>query len=250
MPTEIEQIAAALAKGAVLAEVLKNLEQALMNAILGGDEAAFRGRVSEDALARARDLAHNAAESLLRDLTEAQLNTIGETIAQALEEGVRPRDIGHLLDEVTMLDSNRARAYENFRKMLENSDYSDAQIEEMLQHEYERLLRERRETIANTEGHYATSAARRLEAEAAGKDMKLWIAREDEVLCDICYDNLAAGPIPIDDLFPSGDGESPAHPNCRCSMTYFKDSPREREYYEGKTNERVAAADAARGEEA
>lgn len=249
MPTEIEQLAEQLLGKELLKKALDEIAQAIYTAIIGGDADAFVGRVSPEALRRARDLANTAAESLMRDLTETQLLAIGEKIAEALEEGVRPRDIGKLLDEVTELDSVRERRYENYRKMLENSDYSPAEIETMLESERERLLRERRETIANTEGHYATSAARRLEAETSGRNMKLWIAREDEVLCDVCYENMAVGAIGIDEIFPSGDSESPAHPNCRCAMTYFKDSPQEREYYANKTAERVAAADAARGEE-
>jgi hypothetical protein len=35
---------------------------------------------------------------------------------------------------------------------------------------------------------------------------------------DICAENSAAGVIPFDGDFPSGDSEPTAHPNCRCSM--------------------------------
>jgi len=36
--------------------------------------------------------------------------------------------------------------------------------------------------------------------------------------CDICSDNAAAGVIPVDQAFPSGDMAPPAHPNCECAL--------------------------------
>lgn len=50
------------------------------------------------------------------------------------------------------------------------------------------------------------------ESGAVGKE---W---QDTGADDICADNTAAGPIPFDADFPSGDTEPTAHPNCRCSM--------------------------------
>jgi hypothetical protein len=50
------------------------------------------------------------------------------------------------------------------------------------------------------------------ESGAVGKE---W---QDTGADDICADNTAAGVIPFDADFPSGDTEPTAHPNCRCSM--------------------------------
>lgn len=36
--------------------------------------------------------------------------------------------------------------------------------------------------------------------------------------CDICQENADAGPIELDDDFPSGDSEPGAHPNCECAV--------------------------------
>ena len=37
--------------------------------------------------------------------------------------------------------------------------------------------------------------------------------------CDDCLDNADAGPIDLDDAFPSGDDAPPAHPNCQCALS-------------------------------
>lgn len=36
--------------------------------------------------------------------------------------------------------------------------------------------------------------------------------------CPTCLENEDAGPIDIDDTFPSGDDNPPAHPQCRCTV--------------------------------
>jgi hypothetical protein len=54
------------------------------------------------------------------------------------------------------------------------------------------------------------------EAKAAGVDLrKIWVVAGGDC-CDLCEDNADAGPIEIEDDFPSGDDAEPGHPNCRC----------------------------------
>lgn len=40
----------------------------------------------------------------------------------------------------------------------------------------------------------------------------------DAAACEICLENADAGPIDLDDDFPSGDDGPPAHPNCECAL--------------------------------
>lgn len=55
---------------------------------------------------------------------------------------------------------------------------------------------------------------------ALGIDMlKTWVGLSDEKLCPTCADNLGDD-IDIDDTFQSGHVLPPAHPNCRCTVTY------------------------------
>lgn len=44
-----------------------------------------------------------------------------------------------------------------------------------------------------------------------------WSHTGDGKVCPICTENAAAGPIPLDQPFPSGHSHAPAHVGCRCS---------------------------------
>lgn len=48
--------------------------------------------------------------------------------------------------------------------------------------------------------------------------MKEWLVAADDV-CDDCQDNADAGPIDLDEDFPSGDDAPPGHPHCRCALS-------------------------------
>ena len=52
-----------------------------------------------------------------------------------------------------------------------------------------------------------------------GEVEKTWMAGGRDP-CDICLDNEAAGPIPLEEEFPSGDLHPAAHPQCECSCGY------------------------------
>lgn len=59
-----------------------------------------------------------------------------------------------------------------------------------------------------------TRSARLQEAVDDGDEEKQWVGGT----CEVCMENADAGWIPIDDEFPSGDDEPPAHPNCSCEL--------------------------------
>lgn len=71
--------------------------------------------------------------------------------------------------------------------------------------------------IASTEMNRAMSTATVEKLNNLGVEYKRIILSPEA--CDICVDNEAAGPIPIDDDFDSGDAYPPFHPNCRCAVT-------------------------------
>lgn len=205
---------------AVSAEVNALLAQTLEEALLAQYLAQITGPVSKAATDRARALAREAATSLLRDFTKTQLNSMGEAIAAGLEQGKGPREIARMLTDVQGLDPQRAARLEKVREYLEASDLSNDALEKALERERQKLLRDRRETIARTEARNATSEAREIEALGRGAKWKHWITTADERLCDICAGNEADGVIPVDDTFSGGTRTAPAHPNCRCSVAY------------------------------
>lgn len=79
---------------------------------------------------------------------------------------------------------------------------------------------QRANTIANFEIAEANSQATLdsyHEAKEAGvKVRKAWQADDDA--CEVCQANEDAGAIELDDVFPSGDDATPAHPNCECTI--------------------------------
>lgn len=194
-----------------------DLKETYYNALVN----QLTGQASQEILDRAAALADNAAESLLRTISKADLNAIGQTISEGIAQGLGPRQIARNLEEVQGLDANRVKQFEKFRAGLEDSDMTDSQIAAAEEREYQRLLKERRETIARTESNFAVSEGDRLEAERSGKRFKVWQTTGDSSVSNECQKNEAAGPIPIDEEFPGGVATTPQHPNCRCSVTYI-----------------------------
>lgn len=77
-------------------------------------------------------------------------------------------------------------------------------------------------TIARTETTRAVSVATREQYEEAKVELVEWLVAEG---CEDCQENADASPIGIDETFPSGDSEPPAHPNCLCAIApVFDDS--------------------------
>ena len=72
--------------------------------------------------------------------------------------------------------------------------------------------------IARTETSRAVSVATRDRYENAGVQLVEWLASD---ACDDCEENAGVSPIGIDDTFPSGDTEPPAHPNCMCDLVAY-----------------------------
>jgi HK97 family phage portal protein len=76
---------------------------------------------------------------------------------------------------------------------------------------------DRAELIANWETTAATHAATLQAFKDSGKvEASIWATMEDELVESICEENANAGPVPLGELFPSGDYAPMAHPNCRC----------------------------------
>ena len=74
--------------------------------------------------------------------------------------------------------------------------------------------------IAQTESSRAISVAARNAYESANVEQVEWLVAEG---CDECQENADASPIGIDETFPSGDSEPPAHPNCMCALAPYFD---------------------------
>lgn len=53
-----------------------------------------------------------------------------------------------------------------------------------------------------------------------GKSLyKIWVDNDG---CDDCMENADQGPIPVDEVFQSGDYAPLAHPNCQCELEFVR----------------------------
>jgi len=77
---------------------------------------------------------------------------------------------------------------------------------------------ERAINIAQTEMSRATAVASRELYQDSGVELVEWLVAEP---CDLCQENADVSPIRIDETFPSGDTEPPAHPNCVCDIAPY-----------------------------
>lgn len=105
------------------------------------------------------------------------------------------RDIQQSIHTSITLGENAKDAAARLRDVIENSN--------------------RAALIARTETVNSFGIGLSIYGKESGAVGKEW---QDTGADDICADNTAAGPIPFDADFPSGDTEPTAHPNCRCSM--------------------------------
>ena len=192
-------------------------EPALYEAVRAG----LTGAPNPEKIRAAAALAERQAKQITGNLAQAELNKIGQIVAENIAAGKNPRDIiGTLRGVVTDLDAPRAKRLDKFAQYVESLDLPADRKSAMIERQKQKLLRDRTETIARTEQRFATSEGNLLEAESRGARFKVAISARDARVSDICQENEAAGPIPIDEPFPSGDMTPPFHPNCRCTLAY------------------------------
>lgn len=85
---------------------------------------------------------------------------------------------------------------------------------------YERQHAWRADIAAQYETGTAFESVRDALARQQGMTHKRWETMRDPKVEAVCLANEAAGTIPIDSAFPSGDQRPLAHPRCRCWLRY------------------------------
>ena len=118
---------------------------------------------------------------VLDGITDTKLNRIGTVLGQALAAGITPKDVAVMVDQVI-------------------NDPQQALV------------------IAQTEMSRAVSVASRDLYETSGVEQVEWLVA---IGCEDCQENADSSPIGIDEVFPSGDTEPPAHPNCMCALAPY-----------------------------
>ncbi len=124
---------------------------------------------------------------------------------------VEARRASYRIDETT-----RAGLRETIASGLERNIGSDAiadEIEASYAFSAERALTIAETEVAAVNGQASLESYHAARADGIGV-RKQWFAEHG--CCAACQANAEAGPIDLDDEFPSGDDTTPAHPKCRC----------------------------------
>jgi SPP1 gp7 family putative phage head morphogenesis protein len=219
---------AVLAKMRDFAEYVASYEAVLAGQIAEQILAVYGSAITAPrdpvALVRAeehwREAARIRAHTLAVELTQSQLKSMGMAISEGLEAGEHPFTIARRLSIVTELDPPRAGRLMKYQTYLDANNFSSEKQAVLIDRMKEKLLRDRRKTIARTESSFACSEANRQKAVGRGARYKAWMTSRDNRVSPECQMNEAAGVIRIDETFPSGHLQPPAHPNCRCSLVY------------------------------
>jgi SPP1 gp7 family putative phage head morphogenesis protein len=117
------------------------------------------------------------------DLIMATRNLIRGTIAEALDSGQTFDQLADTLSDAYAFSPQRAR-------VIARTETAFADMQ------------------GNLEGWKGSGVVKQ----------KVWLISNEENVCDDCQQNADAGPIGLDDTFPSGDDMPPAHPNCDCDV--------------------------------
>lgn len=136
----------------------------------------------------------------VRGLGDTTISRIGTILAQGLKEGATPSSLAPAIEDLLSPLRNRIASQLN------------ADVEKMMSDSERALM------IAQTEMSRAVSVANREMYQDSGVELVEWLVADP---CDECQENADVSPIGIDETFPSGDTEPPAHPNCVCDLAPY-----------------------------
>ena len=120
--------------------------------------------------------------------------------------------------EYAITDSTREMLYATINDALESGMSAGALRNEIV--DTYAFSARRALNIARTERSFAQNGGALTAAKASGVVKGKYWPREGDLPCDICDENEAAGVIPLDDDFPSGDPSPPGHPGCVDSIAF------------------------------
>ena len=179
----------------------------------------------------ALDTVRETVAQLGVDMPEDLVNQVNDEAVRIAKDraaelvGKRVLDDGTIIDnpnpQWAITNSTRDMIRDVIADELEQNIGRDAIIEGI--EDAAAFSEDRATTIAITEIARANSQAALTTYQGARsigvKVKKEWIVAADEKVCDDCMENADAGPIDLDDDFPSGDDAPPGHPDCRCALS-------------------------------
>lgn len=207
---DIERIFALYVSTEALTEVMSSV---LYEAVAASLSGATRAEVL--------DAVQEHAARLVTRMTKDMQKQLAEKVAEGLEKQLGPERTARLIRDGLGLDSNREKSLAKYRRELEARGVTGDRLEKLVEKEKQALIKDRARTIASHEMGRAMETAEYERAKANGATHKVWLSRG--IFDDVCLQNEAQGPIPIEDKFASGHTQTPAHVNCKCTMGYITD---------------------------
>jgi len=193
------------------------LQQIIEPEIYDAIAASITGATREEILA----ISSEKAAAMVTGITESTMKGLSEIITSGLDNQIGVDGLARKLKSQIGLNAEQVKAINNLEVKLIKEGKTAAEIQKILDSETKKKIKKRSEVIANTEMRKAVSEGEDTVMKSRGAKYKVAMSTGDSDVSDICAMNEAAGPIPIDDSFPSGDDTTPFHPDCRCSITYI-----------------------------
>ena len=165
--------------------------------------------------------------TLIANLTTAQTNAVNTLLQNQIAQGMTsPYVLSQRAQQLVGLTEKEALYVS---KVLTNlvaeglpANTVNSQIERLANTLHKnRASRIARTEISNAYNFGQMDSLRQATAEGwlPGLPEKNWMAGGANP-CEVCEDNEAAGYIPLEETFPSGDEHPTAHPDCQCSLAY------------------------------
>lgn len=161
----------------------------------------------------------------IKYIDDSSKTAIRQIILRGQEEGITSQKQAQLIRQYIGLDPRRATALANYEAALLEAGASPSALANALVKYRQKLINDRAENIALTEGHTATEEGYRQANEEAVKRGVLdpeeweryWMVTRDKHTCDIC-NGLSGDTAELPrGSFQKGGRGPPRHNRCRCT---------------------------------
>jgi SPP1 gp7 family putative phage head morphogenesis protein len=174
----------------------------------------------------AQGFAERMAARYVTRVSEETRQAVNSLIARSFREGISARDTAKLIRSIVGLTSQGAAAVANYNQRLVATGTNPTRAQELSETYADKLLTVRSKTIARTEimgamnGGALEQARQRTEEGLYRDPRKKWLITPDEITCPVCRP-LQGQVRRLHEAFSIGVQAPPAHPNCRCSISFF-----------------------------
>lgn len=210
--------------------VLKHYYPLAQQAIQTSTQAlvsAYGSTFKDPAMGHFDNFIQTKGAQLVREISVTQFGAINTLVRQAaLSDTMSVDQLAKAIRPCIGLTQRQAQATQNYYNNLVQQGYTPKQALRMQATYAERMHRRRAATIAQTELAFAYNYGQYAMMEEAINNglilpgvTKKWYTALDERVCDVCG-KIDGQEVPLKENFSIGVLLPPAHPNCRCTVTY------------------------------